>query len=61
VLFPRNSDLNTRFSGLTIEDIENATQDLEATRSELCTIIDENTIIIGHGQVGHVSLDVNYC
>lgn len=45
----RIRDLNTRFSGLSIEDIDNATQDLETTRSELCTIIDENTIIIGHG------------
>jgi hypothetical protein len=44
-----NSDLNTRFSGLTVDDIKGATHDLDATRDELCSIIDENTIIIGHG------------
>ncbi|KAJ9108915.1 hypothetical protein QFC21_000236 [Naganishia friedmannii] len=42
-------DLNTRFSGLTEQDMANAKQDLETTRSELCGLIDENTIIIGHG------------
>jgi hypothetical protein len=50
-------DLNTRFSGLSVEDIANATHDLEATRSELCTVIDENTIIIGHGYVAAISLN----
>ena len=46
-----HSDLNTRFSGLTLEDIRGAVHDLDAAREELCSIIDENTIIIGHGLV----------
>ena len=45
------SDLNTRFSGLSLEDIKGAEHDLDAARDELCSIIDENTIIIGHGSV----------
>ena len=43
--------MNEKFSGLTMEDMNSATKDLPEVRREMCRLIDEDTIIIGHGYV----------
>lgn len=43
--------MNEKFSGLTMEEMTGATKDLPEVRREMCRLIDENTIIIGHGYV----------
>ena len=42
-------DTNLRFSGVKVEDIENATFDVSSVREELGKYIDEETVIVGHG------------
>ncbi|KAK4054549.1 RNA exonuclease 3 [Microbotryomycetes sp. JL201] len=42
-------DTNERFSGVSLNDIESATLDGHAVRLKLGELIDENTIIVGHG------------
>ncbi|WVO13069.1 hypothetical protein L204_100679 [Cryptococcus depauperatus] len=42
-------DLNTRFSGITPEDLGNALMDLPAARASACMFIGPETIIVGHG------------
>ena len=44
-------DANEKFSGLTMGEMTSATKDLPAVRREMCRLIDEETIIIGHGYV----------
>jgi hypothetical protein len=51
ILFLAVSDVNEKFSGLTMEDMNSATKDLPEVRREMCRLIDEDTIIIGHGYV----------
>lgn len=48
----RCRDVNEKFSGLTMEDMRKATKDLPEVRRDMCRLIDEDTIIIGHGYVG---------
>lgn len=43
------SDYNTRFSGVTADNHTAATTDLAGIRAVLNTLIDSNTILIGHG------------
>lgn len=42
-------DTNLRFSGVKVENIEDATMDIRAVREELGRYIDEETVIVGHG------------
>ena len=42
-------DTNLRFSGVKVEDIENATFDVHSVREALREYIDEETVIVGHG------------
>ena len=44
-----SSDYNTRFSGITAENHSAATTNLAGIRAVLNTLIDSNTILIGHG------------
>lgn len=42
-------DLNTRFSGVKQEDVDGATLDAKGVRDKLGAMIDEDTVIVGHG------------
>ncbi|WWC68355.1 uncharacterized protein I206_102280 [Kwoniella pini CBS 10737] len=42
-------DVNTRFSGLTNDDLDKAIMDLPAVRAAACMFIGPDTIIVGHG------------
>lgn len=44
-----DSDLNTRFSGITAEDLAGAIMDIRAVRAAACMFIGPETIIAGHG------------
>lgn len=41
-------DPNTKYSGLTREDVEQATATLQTVQSDLQKILDKDTILIGH-------------
>lgn len=42
-------DLNTRFSGVKEEDVESSVLDAKGVRDKLGELIDEDTIMVGHG------------
>lgn len=42
-------DTNTRFSGVRLEHLEGASMDLRGVREALGRIIDEKTVLVGHG------------
>ncbi|WWC88171.1 uncharacterized protein L201_003076 [Kwoniella dendrophila CBS 6074] len=42
-------DVNTRFSGITMDQLDNAIMDLSAVRAAACMFIGPETIIVGHG------------
>ncbi|WVQ71267.1 hypothetical protein IAR50_000793 [Cryptococcus sp. DSM 104548] len=42
-------DINTRFSGITPGQLDNALMDLRAVRSAACMFIGPETVIVGHG------------
>jgi len=41
-------DFNTRFSGITLEDMQNATKTLDVVQQEVLRLVDQNTVLIGH-------------
>ncbi len=42
-------DLNTKFSGLRMSDLDSAALDIRGLRRALCSFIGPKTVIIGHG------------
>ncbi|KAK4683784.1 RNA exonuclease, partial [Tremellales sp. Uapishka_1] len=42
-------DVNTRFSGITLPQLDDAVMDLDAVRSAACAFIGPHTIMVGHG------------
>lgn len=42
-------DLNTRFSGVKPEHLDGVEDDLAAIRDQLGALMDEDTILVGHG------------
>lgn len=42
-------DTNTRFSGVRLEHLEGASMDIRGVREALGRIIDEETVLVGHG------------
>lgn len=50
-------DLNTRFSGVTEQDIVNASLDTRSVRSFLGRFVGPETVIVGHG-LGQLSSTV---
>jgi len=47
-------DLNSRFSGITKEDLDNAVMDLPQVRAAVCSFIGPDTFIVGHGYVTYL-------
>lgn len=45
------SDVNTRFSGVHLGELDSAMMDLVAVRAAACAFIGPDTIIVGHGYV----------
>lgn len=42
-------DINTRFSGISPGQLDNAIMDLDGVRAAVCMFIGPETIIVGHG------------
>lgn len=44
-------DVNTRFSGITLEQLDKAVMDIQAVRSAALMFIGPDTVLVGHGSV----------
>lgn len=49
LVLTKNSDVNARFSGISLDQLDKAVMDIKAVRAAALMFIGQDTVLVGHG------------